>query len=110
MKTYSVHITAAAKRDVINAVNHIDIVLKNPIAADALLDAFENQVNELSSFPERYPPVHDSLLSAWGIRFAAVKNYLVLYIVDEQKSLVQIIRFVYAKSNWISVLKGGFTV
>ncbi|MFR6379721.1 MAG: hypothetical protein ACLUNZ_07810 [Evtepia sp.] len=34
--TYSVHITTAAERDVANATDYIDQVLKNPKAADEL--------------------------------------------------------------------------
>ena len=41
--TYSVHITTAAERDVANATDYIDQVLKNPKAADELLEAFTNR-------------------------------------------------------------------
>lgn len=49
--TYSIHITAAAERDMANASDHIEFVLKNPKAAD------------------------DPLLSSWGIRYTQIKNY-----------------------------------
>ena len=51
--TYSVHITTAAERDVANATDYIDQVLKNPKAADELLEAFLQQVNDLAVFPAR---------------------------------------------------------
>ncbi len=36
--SYSIHITATAEQDLINALNHIEFVLKNPKAADDLLN------------------------------------------------------------------------
>ena len=61
--TYSVHITTAAERDVANATDYIDQVLKNPKAADELLEAFLQQVNDLAVFPARYPGASASCAS-----------------------------------------------
>ena len=67
--TYSVHITTAAERDVANATDYIDQVLKNPKAADELLEAFLQQVNDLAVFPARYPLVALLLmLAACGVQ------------------------------------------
>lgn len=110
MKTYSIHITQTAQRDVSNAVSYIDTVLKNPIAADALLDEFERRIQELSTFPDKYQLSNDPLLASWGIRFLIIKNYLTIYLVDEKSETVFVVRFLYGKSNWISVLKGGFSI
>ena len=108
--TYHAHITKAAERDVINASDYIDLVLKNPAAADSLLDEFESKVNALIEFPQQHPLVEDDLLSAWGIRFVMVKNYLAFYLVEEETATVFIIRFLYGKSNWLSILKSGFSM
>lgn len=108
--SYSIHVTQTAQRDVVKAVSYIDTVLKNPIAADALLDELENKIRELSSFPEKYALVKDPLLASRGIRFLAIKNYLAFYLVDQQTESIHVVRFLYGKSNWISVLQGGFSV
>lgn len=108
--TYHVHITKTAERDVINASDYIDLVLKNPSAADSLLDEFESKVNALTEFPQQHSLVEDDLLSAWGIRFVMVKNYLAFYIAEEETATVYIIRFLYGKSNWLSILKSGFSM
>ena len=84
---YNIHITHAAERDMANAYDYIDLVLKNPTAADKLLD------------------VADKLLSLWGIRFTIVMNYLAFYTVDDATQTVHIVRFLYGKSNWITILK-----
>ena len=74
---YSIHITRAAERDMIGAADHIEFVLLNPQAADDLLYEAEAKIGELSSFPEKYALVDDPVLKAWGLRFVAVKNYIV---------------------------------
>ena len=51
--------------------------------------------------------VSDKLLSLWGIRFTIVMNYLAFYTVDDATQTVHIVRFLYGKSNWITILKTG---
>lgn len=106
--TYSIHITAAAERDMANASNHIEFVLKNPKAADNLLDEAELQINALSSFPGRFPLVDDPFLLSWGIRYTRVKNYLAFYVISEEEQKVIVVRFLYEKSNWKMILKKQF--
>lgn len=108
--TYSIHITAAAEQDMANASDHIEFVLKNPKAADDFLDEAELKINSLSSFPGRFPPVDDPLLSSWGIRFTQVKNYLAFYVISEKEQKVIIVRLLYEKSNWGFILKRGFSL
>lgn len=109
MTAYSIHITKTAQRDVMRTVSYIDTVLKNPIAADALINEFEKRIQELSSFPEKYALAKDPMLASWGIRFLVIKNYLAFYLVDRQTETVHVVRFLYGKSNWVSVLQDGIS-
>lgn len=110
MKHYHIHITKIAERDILNASDHIEFVLKNPQAAEALLDETEAKINELSIFPEKFAPVDDAILASWGIRFTIVKNYLAFYQIDELSHTIYVIRLLYGKSNWHSILKQGFSL
>lgn len=110
MTAYTIHITHTAQRDVTKAVSYIDNVLKNPIAADALIDEFETRIQELASFPEKYSLAKDPLLASWGIRFLVIKNYLAFYFVNQEIKTVHVVRFLYGKSNWVSILQDGFSV
>ena len=103
---YHLHITSVAQRDISQAADYIEFVLKNPKAADDLLEETDQKINALLPFPLEHPVVEDKLLAAWGIRFIQIKNYLAFYVVGENQ--VTVIRFLYAKSNWISILKVGF--
>lgn len=103
--SYNLHITSVAQRDISQAADYIEFVLKNPKAADDLLEEMDQKINALLPFLAEHPVVEDRLLSSWGIRFIQIKNYLAFYVVKENQ--VTIIRFLYAKSNWISILKSG---
>ena len=103
---YHLHITSVAQRDISQAADYIEFVLKNPKAADDLLEETDQKINALLPFFQEHPIVEDKLLAAWGIRFTQIKNYLAFYVVEENQ--VTVIRFLYAKSDWISILKVGF--
>lgn len=105
--SYSLHITSVAERDLNRAADHIEFVLKNPDAADELLDEAEIQITSLTDFPEKFRLVDDPVLASWGIRCIIVKNYLAFYTIDEEKKLVIVVRFLFQKSNWNAILRQG---
>lgn len=107
---YDIHITLSAERDLGRAADYIEFTLKNPQAADHLLDEADRQINALSQFPKQHPLVDDNVLASWGIRFTQVGNYLAFYIVSDEESMVRVVRFLYAKSNRNSILKLGYSL
>ena len=107
---YQLHSTQSAERDLIQAADYIEFVLKNPQAADDLLAEADKKIHALLLFPKEHPLTEDKLLASWGVRFMTVKNYLAFYVVSEEKSQVTVIRFLYAKSDWHSILKYGFSL
>ena len=108
--SYQIHITSMAERDIIHAADYIEFTLKNPSAANNLLDAVTEQINSLSDMPQRFHLVDDPVLAGWGIRFITVSNYLAFYTVDEDKQTVIVVRFFYQKCNWTSILRQGFSI
>jgi len=108
--SYRIYITSAAERDLNRAADHIEFVLKNPKAADDLLDKAEKQINSLSEFPEKFRLVDDPILSSWGIRFVIVNGYLAFYTISEEENLITVVRFLFQKSNWNSILRQGFSL
>lgn len=61
---YHIHITLTAEKDMVHAADYIEFSLKNPQAADHLLDEAERQINTLSHFPMKHALVDDKILSA----------------------------------------------
>lgn len=108
--SYIIHITQTAERDIMRAADHIEFNLKNPSAADHLLDVAAEQINSLSDMPQKFRLVDDPVLSSWGIRFAIVNNYHAFYTIDEEKQMVIVVRFLFQKSNWNAILRRGFSL
>ncbi len=108
--SYRIHITSTAVRDLMNAADYIEFTLKNPKAADDLLDEAEAQINSLSELPEKFRLVDDPVLASWEIRFVIIKNYLTFYTLDKETQTVIVVRFLYQKSNWNAILRKGFSL
>lgn len=102
---YQVHITDRAQRDLESTADYIEYSLLNPTAADELLNTAEEAFASLSDMPQRIMLVTDEVLAAWGIRFIPVKNYLGFYIIDEERQVVHIVRFLYMKRDWQTILR-----
>ena len=102
---YQIHITGKAERDLAEAADYIEFSLLNPQAADDLLDKAEEEINKLAFMPEKFKTVDDPVLGAWGIRLIVINHYFAFYLIDEKTKTVHIIRFLYGKRNWISILR-----
>lgn len=108
--SYIIHITATAERDIMRAADYIEFNLKNPTAADHLLDVATKQINSLADMPQKFRLVDDPVLASWEIRYVIVNNYLAFYTIDEEKQMVIVVRFLYQKSNWNAILRQGFSL
>ncbi len=108
--SYQLHITSTAEHDIMRAVDYIEFILKNPLAADNLLDTVSKQIGTLSEFPQKFRIVDDPVLASWEIRFVIINNYLAFYTINEEKQTVIVVRFLYKKRNWYSILRQGFSL
>ena len=73
---YNIHVTQAAERDMANAYDYIDLVLKNPTAADKLLDVADEKIGALAEFPHKFEVVSDKLLCIHNSAACAVLHLL----------------------------------
>ena len=106
--SYQVRITSTAEHDIMRAADYIEFTLKNPDAADKLLDVAITQISSLADLPQKFRPVDDPVLANWNIRFVIINQYLAFYTIDEEKQTIIVVRFLYQKSNWTSLLRQGF--
>lgn len=102
---YKVVVTKPAEEDLRKAVSYIANDLKNIIAAKNLLNEVETAIKSLSEMPKRYHIVDDELLAIQGIRMVQIKNYLAFYVVREETKSVTVLRFLYARRDWLNILK-----
>jgi len=102
---YHIDITQPAENDIKEAVKYIAEQLLNPSAAGKLLDDAEHAIFSLNDMPHRHAVVKDDDLARLGFRLMPVNNYLVFYIIREEKKTVVIQRFLYGRRDWANILK-----
>jgi plasmid stabilization system protein ParE len=100
---FSIVFADNANNDISESVVYISRVLMSPQAANSLLDIVEENKKILLSTPKIFSLVKDNVLSAHGIRFVIVKNFLMFFVVEEKS--VKIIRFLHGLQNWTDILK-----
>ncbi|WP_027365898.1 type II toxin-antitoxin system RelE/ParE family toxin [Desulfotruncus alcoholivorax] len=97
---YKLIVTELAHQDLDNIVLYIAVQLANPTAASNFLDEVEKCYAYLKSNPMMYPKCNDSRLEKEGYRKAVVKNYIIIYKVDEDAKKVNILRFFYGAQDY----------
>jgi hypothetical protein len=88
--------------DMMHHVEYIANRLKNPQAAGDLIDATEKAILERLPDAEAFEPYHSRKDRQYPYYRIYVKNFIVFYVVipEDRQKVVEIRRFVYAKSNW----------
>ena len=104
MNKYSVEVTDTAQLDIKGIVSYINLELKNPISAKRLLSKFRDNILSLEDMPKRQNLVKDEVLSSRGIRKLLVDNYMIFYAVDDSNNKVTVIRTLYARRDWESLV------
>jgi len=97
-------ISDVAEMDIVDTGLYISEELSAPDAADNLLDEIDQQILSLEQMPKRFALVSDERLAQQGIRLIPVRNYLILYFVEDYSKTVTIARVLYGKRNWLHLL------
>ena len=74
------------------------------MAAENHSEELKKKYENLKKTPFIRPLVHNKYLASKGIRFIYVKNYMLIYRVDEKNKRVFLYRFVYCRRDWINIL------
>lgn len=97
---YKLEVLPVAKEDMVEIVGNISKDLKNPAAANTLSDALFAAMESVTEFPYANPAYVPIRPLRFEYRKLMVKNYLMLYRVDEQKKTVTVSRVIYAKRDY----------
>lgn len=100
-----VKFTQPAEFDLQLIENYIAYELQNPQAADDTIDGISEEAEKLATFPEKHQFVSDPVLARLGFRMTWYGNYNIFYIYDEFEEIVHIIRVLYDKQDWRTILK-----
>ena len=105
-KEYDYIFTDNAEADIDEVLSYIAEDLSNPDAAASFADALEDKFEEICKNPKTGRKVVNDYLKRDDIRRYLVKNHIVYYLIDEEKSEIVILRVVYGKRDQEKVVKG----
>ncbi len=92
--------TDSFQRDLDAVIGYIALSLENKIAAASLLDAVEKSYDGIERMPLMYEACHDPHLKELGYRKAAIRNYIMVYRVDEGAKAVHILRLFHSRQDY----------
>ena len=101
-------IAPSAENDLNSIVDYITFELHNPEAANSLLDDVEGAYDTLEALPSAFPFCDDAYLRANGCRQVSLKNYLMIYRVEEGNDIVRILHFYHSTQDYLAKLMVEF--
>ena len=104
MEQYRVDVSEVAENDLHDIVRYIASQFSAPVTALHMMELLEETMASLSEMPQRFPLLADGRLSQMGYRKLAVKNYIVLFSIDEKNGVVDVERILYARRDWLRIL------
>ena len=92
---YQIFYTDSAKQDLKNIYRYISEDLVEPEIAAKLTDKIMKAIRSLDEMPQRYRLFEEEPWHSRGLRILPVNNYLVFYLLDDEKTVVTILRIIY---------------
>lgn len=97
---YQVKLMGRALRDLEDIYAYVARRLLEPGIALKLVETIENQILSLETMPYRCPERQTGMYAKKGYRQLFVKNYTVIYRVDEPNKTVLIVTVRYSSSQF----------
>jgi len=97
---YKLIISKDVHSDIDGIVNYMVDKLKSAVAAAGFLDDVEKSYRNIVVNPLMYGFCNDDRLRNQGYRKIPIKNYIILYSVDEEAKIVTVIRIFYGGRNY----------
>ncbi len=104
MARYRVRGSEPAENDLRDIIRYISAQLSAPMTAVKMMDAIEETIAGLTEMPQGFPPVIDKRLASMGYRKLIVKPYIAFFTIDEELKVVDILRILYSKRDWLQIL------
>ena len=97
---YSVKILPAAVEDLQPVYDYIAYKLQSVINAENQLKRLQDEISKLDFMPESFRVYQKEPWKSRGLRFFSVDNYIVFYIVDNDRKEVHVLRILYGKMDF----------
>lgn len=101
---YKLIVSKEAQKDIDDIVHYIAVELVNPAAAAGFLDDLEKSYHAVVNNPRMYSLCIDTRLSRDGYRKIVIKNYLILYRIDDEAKAVFVVRIIYSGRNYAELI------
>ncbi|HSW66275.1 MAG TPA: type II toxin-antitoxin system RelE/ParE family toxin [Bacillota bacterium] len=92
----------AAEQDLVELFSYIQNELQNPIAARKIATKLLQRTKSLATFPEMGASMEGLDRRFSGYRYLIVDNYVAIYRVTDQ---VSVVRILYARSDYVQLLQ-----
>ena len=97
---YTVGLTDEARRNLAGIFAYVSRNLQEPGIAAALIDELEAGILSLGNMPHRCPERRKGIYAYKGYRQLLVKNYTIIYRIDELNRRVVILTIRYSRSSF----------
>ncbi len=101
---YKVVQTDLFQSDLDDVIRYIALALNNKSAATALLDAMDRCFDDLGRTPLMYEVCRDPHLRELGYRRAVIRNYIMVYKVDDTARRVTVLRLFHGKQDYENLI------
>lgn len=92
---YEIELTKQAQADLEGIYEYIALTLLAPENAEGQLERLEGSILSLDHMPLRFREYDTEPWRSKGVRIMPVDNYVVLYVPDDAKGMVTVIRVMY---------------
>lgn len=96
---YVIVFTKQASNEIRKIKQYISKKLKVPNSANRLMEQMKERTEKLSYFSRRYPIVGRKNKREY--RRIVIKNYVVIYTINEVRKEVEIVHIYYDKNNYL---------
>lgn len=107
MTGYHVQYAAQAVDDLRSIYRYLAEELQAPQAAQRQVERIRKIIRMLSSTPARFPAVAWEPWASMGMRQVPVNNYIVFYLVEEERQTVSVVRIFYGGRNIEDIVRNG---
>ena len=97
--TYRVELSAEGNDDLRKIYEYIAFELGMSDSAKAQIRRLEERIYALETMPERYRRYEKEPWRTRGLRLMTVDNYVVFYIPNDERRVVNIVRIIYVGRN-----------
>lgn len=104
MQKYNVHIEATAEQDLDEIIIYIATVLNEPENALCIYSGLKGAIQTLQELPGRNRLLDEPEYATLGVRRLFVGNYVIFYAWLEPSKIVDVLRILYIRREWRSVL------